>query len=135
MGAPVRYLTGITTTGTPHLGNYVGAIRRLKHNGMSWVVPPAVPGQPTAANWAQGFDTVADALQGPDGAIYFVRQFGPGFAGPGSLRRLRANPNAAMLSTFSGANQPGNAGRPLEHHARGNLRDGRPETVRGNRSR
>ena len=28
MNAPVvRYLTGITTTGTPHLGNYVGAIR------------------------------------------------------------------------------------------------------------
>ena len=26
MGKP-RYLTGITTTGTPHLGNYVGAIR------------------------------------------------------------------------------------------------------------
>ena len=25
--SPVRYLTGITTTGTPHLGNYVGAIR------------------------------------------------------------------------------------------------------------
>lgn len=24
---PVRFLTGITTTGTPHLGNYVGAIR------------------------------------------------------------------------------------------------------------
>lgn len=27
MAAPVRYLTGITTTGTPHLGNYVGAMR------------------------------------------------------------------------------------------------------------
>jgi tryptophanyl-tRNA synthetase len=27
MAAPVRYLTGITTSGTPHLGNYVGAIR------------------------------------------------------------------------------------------------------------
>ncbi|MDB5750667.1 MAG: trpS [Ramlibacter sp.] len=25
--SPVRFLTGITTTGTPHLGNYVGAIR------------------------------------------------------------------------------------------------------------
>jgi tryptophanyl-tRNA synthetase len=25
--APIRFLTGITTTGTPHLGNYVGAIR------------------------------------------------------------------------------------------------------------
>ena len=27
MSATVRFLTGITTTGTPHLGNYVGAIR------------------------------------------------------------------------------------------------------------
>jgi tryptophanyl-tRNA synthetase len=27
MAPVVRYLTGITTTGTPHLGNYVGAIR------------------------------------------------------------------------------------------------------------
>ncbi len=27
MAAPVRFLTGITTTGTPHLGNYVGAFR------------------------------------------------------------------------------------------------------------
>jgi tryptophanyl-tRNA synthetase len=27
MSQPVRFLTGITTTGTPHLGNYVGAIR------------------------------------------------------------------------------------------------------------
>ena len=27
MPTPVRFLTGITTTGTPHLGNYVGAIR------------------------------------------------------------------------------------------------------------
>ncbi|MDO5288998.1 MAG: tryptophan--tRNA ligase [Pseudomonadota bacterium] len=27
MAAPTRVLTGITTTGTPHLGNYVGAIR------------------------------------------------------------------------------------------------------------
>lgn len=27
MRAPQRYLTGITTTGTPHLGNYVGALR------------------------------------------------------------------------------------------------------------
>ena len=25
--AVTRFLTGITTTGTPHLGNYVGAIR------------------------------------------------------------------------------------------------------------
>ena len=27
MTAPIRFLTGITTSGTPHLGNYVGSIR------------------------------------------------------------------------------------------------------------
>jgi tryptophanyl-tRNA synthetase len=27
MTVPIRFLTGITTTGTPHLGNYVGALR------------------------------------------------------------------------------------------------------------
>lgn len=27
MTSPLRFLTGITTTGTPHLGNYVGALR------------------------------------------------------------------------------------------------------------
>ena len=27
MSSPIRFLTGITTTGTPHLGNYVGAFR------------------------------------------------------------------------------------------------------------
>ncbi|MBC5767897.1 tryptophan--tRNA ligase [Ramlibacter albus] len=27
MTTPIRYLTGITTSGTPHLGNYVGAMR------------------------------------------------------------------------------------------------------------
>src|SRR5205814_381068 len=27
MTVPVRYLTGITTSGTPHIGNYVGALR------------------------------------------------------------------------------------------------------------
>ncbi|MBK0392160.1 tryptophan--tRNA ligase [Ramlibacter algicola] len=27
MAAPIRYLTGITTSGTPHIGNYVGALR------------------------------------------------------------------------------------------------------------
>lgn len=27
MTANIRFLTGITTSGTPHLGNYVGSIR------------------------------------------------------------------------------------------------------------
>jgi len=32
--AKQRVLTGITTTGTPHLGNYVGAIRPF-HSGVA----------------------------------------------------------------------------------------------------
>ena len=31
----LRVLTGITTTGTPHLGNYVGAIRRPRGASMN----------------------------------------------------------------------------------------------------
>ena len=31
MTSPVRFLTGITTSGTPHLGNYVGALRPAVH--------------------------------------------------------------------------------------------------------
>ena len=27
MSSPLRVLIGITTSGTPHLGNYVGAVR------------------------------------------------------------------------------------------------------------
>jgi hypothetical protein len=111
---------GVYNFGTAYEGDYfyldyyVGAIRRMKHNGVSWTTPAAVPGQPNATDWATGFDTVSDAAHGTDGAIYYVRQFAPGFAGPGSLRRLRANPNAPTLSIVSGNNQPGNAGRPLE---------------------
>ena len=44
--APTRILTGITTTGTPHLGNYVGAIR------------PAIRASRQAG--AQSFDFLAD---------------------------------------------------------------------------
>jgi tryptophanyl-tRNA synthetase len=40
MAHPIRYLTGITTTGTPHLGNYVGAIR-----------PPCRPAAPGTENF------------------------------------------------------------------------------------
>jgi glucose/arabinose dehydrogenase len=96
-----------------YLDYYVGAIRRLKHNGVSWVTPPQVPGQPNANDWATGFTSLADALTHTDGAIYYVRQFAPGFAGPGSLGRIRANPNAPQLAVTSGNNQAANPGQTL----------------------
>jgi glucose/arabinose dehydrogenase len=91
---------------------YAAAIRRLKHNGTTWVTPPPVAGQPNATDWATGVNALADAAIGPDGAIYHIRQFGAGFT-PGSLRRIRANPNAAQLAIVSGNNQAGNAGQAL----------------------
>jgi glucose/arabinose dehydrogenase len=96
-----------------YLDYYVGSIRRLKHNGVSWITPPAVAGQPNATDWATGFVSLADAAVGSDGAIYYVRQFAPGFAGPGSLGRIRANPNAPQLAVFSGNNQTANPGQTL----------------------
>lgn len=98
-----------------YLEYYNGQIRRLQWNGSSWVTPAAVPGQPNATDWATGFQNVADALRGPDGALYYVRQFNPAF-GPGRLDRIRSlNPNAPQMAIVSGNNQPGNAGRPLEN--------------------
>lgn len=38
--AKTRYLTGITTTGTPHLGNYVGAIRPAIEASHDTVIQP-----------------------------------------------------------------------------------------------
>lgn len=96
-----------------YLDYYLGAIRRLVFNGSTWSTPPAVPGQPNTNDWATGFNMVSDALTGADGAIYYVQQFGPGFSGPGSLRRIRKAPNAVLMIT-SGNPQPGNAGRLLD---------------------
>jgi glucose/arabinose dehydrogenase len=93
---------------------YLGTIQRRQWNGSAWVMPAAVPGQPTANDWASGFLYLADAARGPDGAIYYVRQFGSGFTA-GSLGRIRSNPNAPLLSIASGNNQPANAGHALQN--------------------
>jgi glucose/arabinose dehydrogenase len=89
---------------------YYGIIRRLKWTGSAWVTPAQVAGQPNATDWATGFASISDAARGPDGALYYLKQFGPG-----SLNRIRSNPNAPTLSIVSGNNQPGNAGRALSN--------------------
>jgi hypothetical protein len=59
-----------------------GFIRVIQENGGTWSPLGPVSGQPNATDWATGIVTVGDFNLGPDGAIYYLRQF------PGSLRRI-----------------------------------------------
>ena len=47
-----------------------GWMRRLVLDGSSWALASAVPGQPSAENWAEGLPFVSDIQRGPDGALY-----------------------------------------------------------------
>jgi len=55
---------------------YDGWIRRLVNTGGAWAIAPPVPGQPSAANWADGLAFHSDIQQGSDGALYLMRMFG-----------------------------------------------------------
>lgn len=86
---------------------YSGHLRRLKFNGSSWVTPPALPGQPSAANFGTGYQNVSDAVIGKDGAIYYVRN-----SGSGQVRRVKGTANLPQLAVVSGDGQAGMAGTP-----------------------
>ncbi len=85
---------------------YSGAVRIMNFNGSTWVTAAAVPGQPNANDWGTGFANTADALTGPDGAIYYANQ-------SSGIRRIKSNANAPVLTVVSGNSQKGVAGRPL----------------------
>ncbi|HEY3215036.1 MAG TPA: PQQ-dependent sugar dehydrogenase [Candidatus Eisenbacteria bacterium] len=61
---------------------YQGFLRRVVKSGSSWVNPPMVPGQPNASDWGTGIANVSDWLIGPDGGLYYVKQF------PGEIHRI-----------------------------------------------
>ncbi len=63
---------------------YTGYVWRLKGSGAAWQRPAAVPGQPTANHWAEGFTGVSDWLIGPAGRVWYCRQ------GTGQIRRIVA---------------------------------------------
>ena len=79
MGFPAEYYGDVF-----FVEYYQGWIRRIQYDAQLdvWTLAPAVPGQPTASNWATGITNASDFLVGPDGAIYYVKQF------PGSIRRI-----------------------------------------------
>jgi glucose/arabinose dehydrogenase len=61
---------------------YRGFIRAIQDRGDMWAPLDSVPGQPNDDDWATGIGTVADFLEGPDGAIYYLKQ------SSGELRRI-----------------------------------------------
>jgi len=79
---------------TFYLDYFSGELRRLVDTG-NWVTAPAVPGQPSGANWGVGFDSVTSLRLGPDGCLWFTQQ------GTDALKRVRAVPNAPV--TFADA--------------------------------
>ena len=62
---------------------YLGFLRVVVESDSGWVPFPHAPGQPDTTNWGTDLLYVGDYLVGPDGAIYYIRQF------PGELRRIR----------------------------------------------
>ncbi|MBN2490712.1 MAG: PQQ-dependent sugar dehydrogenase [Planctomycetes bacterium] len=101
-------LGGTANLGNAYEGNvffsdyYQGFVRRLVKNGSTWSPAPPVPGQPTSENWADTVDNV-DALVGPDGAIYYLKQF------PGELNRVAFHPQLPQIEAPSTVS----AGQPL----------------------
>lgn len=86
---------GIYTFPPSHEGDYFysdyysGWIRRIRFDGVSWVPAPAATGQPNATDWADNIAYVSDWLTGPDGAIYYCKQF----SSPSIRRIVYINPS------------------------------------------
>jgi len=62
-------------------------IRRIVFNGSSWVIAPAVPGQPSALNWGESFNVTTDFQLGSDGALYLMKLI-PTVGVPSGLYRI-----------------------------------------------
>ena len=67
---------------------YYGFLRRLKFQSGQWALAPVVTGQPNVTDWGTGFDAVSDWLIGPDGSLWYCKQFVSFQAGTGQIRRL-----------------------------------------------
>lgn len=97
---------------------YGGFLRVIRETAGTWATLDSVPGQPNATDWATGFDYVADYLEGPDGAVYYVKQV------PGALRRLvfmgdtsgigDERPSARLLTVRPNPFRSGRGGLTLE---------------------
>jgi len=67
---------------------YLGFLRRLKGSGASWSTAPPAPGQADPDRWATGLQQVSDYAVGPDGSLWFCRQFVNPSTPTGEIRRI-----------------------------------------------
>jgi glucose/arabinose dehydrogenase len=67
---------------------YGGTLTRLVPQGAGWVIPPAVAGQPNATSWGTGFQRISDWRVGPDGSLWYTRQYASSFRNTGSIGRI-----------------------------------------------
>jgi glucose/arabinose dehydrogenase len=68
---------------------YSGRLRRLERSDGGWAVPAAVPGQPSADDWATGIIRATDFAVGPDGSLYWLQMTdGQGSPQSGRLHRI-----------------------------------------------
>jgi glucose/arabinose dehydrogenase len=70
---------------------YGGFLRRLKGSGTSWSIAPPVPGQPDPSDWATGLKGVSDYAVGPDGSLWYCRQFNAA-----EIRRIVSSGNTGV---------------------------------------
>ncbi|MBI5167978.1 MAG: PQQ-dependent sugar dehydrogenase [Candidatus Eisenbacteria bacterium] len=66
---------------------YSGILVRLVRQGNAWVVPEAVAGQPSNG-WGTGYRAASDWRVGPDGSLWYCRQYASSFRNSGSVRRI-----------------------------------------------
>jgi len=85
------------------LDYYVGFMRRIVGSGTSWVSPPEVPGQPSPDDWGEGFVSVSDMTEMPDGTLWYCRQSEDFTPGTGEIRRIRSTTIASVPPAMSAA--------------------------------
>jgi len=80
---------------------YEGFMRRLKGSGETWSLAPPVPGQAGPENWADGLGGVSDYAVGPDGSLWYCRQYVNLYAPSGEIRRIVAPSSTAVPPALS----------------------------------
>jgi glucose/arabinose dehydrogenase len=105
-----QYDFGSGYEGMAFYGDYfAGQIRMLQQTGGVWGPAPAVPGQPTSTNWAQGLTGLVSYDVGPDGALY-VLYHGMTYPTSGGLfKRIRPIGPVDEVLIVSGNDQSGPA--------------------------
>jgi glucose/arabinose dehydrogenase len=109
-----QYDFGASYEGNAFYGDYfAGEIRMLRNTAGTWGPAPAVPGQPTATNWAQNLIGLVSFDVGPDGALYILYHNTTYPTSGGLLKRIRPIGPVDEVVIVSGDGQAGPATEPF----------------------